>query len=74
MSVETHERHSDAIEDYAKAIYALSRRGGGVVSTNALARRRQLDTLVGDVRGEPALGELLDHRRRGCRGDAEALR
>ena len=39
MSVETHERHSDAIEDYAKAIYALSRRGGGVVSTNALAER-----------------------------------
>ena len=32
-------RHSDAIEDYAKAIYALSRRGGGVVSTNALAER-----------------------------------
>jgi DtxR family Mn-dependent transcriptional regulator len=31
--------HSDAIEDYAKAIYALSRRGGGVVSTNALAER-----------------------------------
>jgi len=33
------QRHSDAIEDYAKAIYALSRRGGGVVSTNALAER-----------------------------------
>ncbi len=33
-------RHSDAIEDYAKAIYALSQRGGGgVVSTNALAER-----------------------------------
>ena len=38
MAVEP-ERHSDAIEDYAKAIYALSRRGGGVVSTNALAER-----------------------------------
>ena len=38
MAVEQ-QRHSDAIEDYAKAIYALSRRGGGVVSTNALAER-----------------------------------
>jgi DtxR family Mn-dependent transcriptional regulator len=38
MAVDSH-RHSDAIEDYAKAIYALSRRGGGVVSTNALAER-----------------------------------
>ncbi|MFL5843830.1 MAG: metal-dependent transcriptional regulator [Solirubrobacteraceae bacterium] len=32
-------RHSDAIEDYAKAIYALARRGDGSVSTNALAER-----------------------------------
>ena len=39
MSVETHERHSDAIEDYAKAIYALSRRGGGAVSTTSLSER-----------------------------------
>lgn len=31
--------HSDAIEDYAKAIYALARRGGGAVSTNAVAER-----------------------------------
>jgi DtxR family Mn-dependent transcriptional regulator len=32
--------HSNAIEDYAKAIYALQRRsGGGAVSTNALAER-----------------------------------
>jgi DtxR family Mn-dependent transcriptional regulator len=38
MAVES-QRHSDAIEDYAKAIYALSRQGGGVVSTNALAER-----------------------------------
>jgi DtxR family Mn-dependent transcriptional regulator len=30
---------SDAIEDYAKAIYALQRRTGGPVSTNALADR-----------------------------------
>src|SRR6476646_10417955 len=32
-------RPSEAIEDYAKAIYALSRRGDGTVSTNALAER-----------------------------------
>ena len=32
------ERHSDAVEDYAKAIYALQRRDGAV-STNALAER-----------------------------------
>jgi DtxR family Mn-dependent transcriptional regulator len=30
---------SSAIEDYAKAIYALGRRGDGTVSTNALAER-----------------------------------
>jgi DtxR family transcriptional regulator, Mn-dependent transcriptional regulator len=33
---------SDAIEDYAKAIYALARRSGGVASTNALAERLQV--------------------------------
>jgi len=39
VSVAAHERHSDAIEDYAKAIYALSHRGGGAVSTTALSER-----------------------------------
>jgi DtxR family transcriptional regulator, Mn-dependent transcriptional regulator len=34
-----HDRPSEAIEDYAKAIYALSVRGDGTVSTNALAER-----------------------------------
>jgi DtxR family transcriptional regulator, Mn-dependent transcriptional regulator len=33
---------SDAIEDYAKAIYALAQRGDGVVSTTALAARLQV--------------------------------
>src|SRR3954454_2986247 len=33
------DRPSEAIEDYAKAIYALSVRGDGTVSTNALAER-----------------------------------
>jgi DtxR family transcriptional regulator, Mn-dependent transcriptional regulator len=32
-------RPTEAIEDYAKAIYALGRRGDGTVSTNALAER-----------------------------------
>jgi DtxR family transcriptional regulator, Mn-dependent transcriptional regulator len=32
-------RPSEAIEDYAKAIYSLSGRTGGAVSTNALAER-----------------------------------
>ena len=32
-------RPSEAIEDYAKAIYSLAGRTGGVVSTNALAER-----------------------------------
>jgi DtxR family Mn-dependent transcriptional regulator len=32
-------RPSEAIEDYAKAIYALSLRGDGTVTTNALAER-----------------------------------
>jgi DtxR family transcriptional regulator, Mn-dependent transcriptional regulator len=30
---------TDAVEDYAKAIYALQTRGGGAVSNNALAER-----------------------------------
>ena len=38
MAVDT-ARPSEAIEDYAKAIYALSRRGGGAVSTTALSER-----------------------------------
>jgi DtxR family Mn-dependent transcriptional regulator len=39
MAVAAQQRHSDAIEDYAKAIYALSHRGGGAVSTTALSER-----------------------------------
>jgi DtxR family transcriptional regulator, Mn-dependent transcriptional regulator len=39
MAVNRQQPHSDAIEDYTKAIYALARRGDGVVSTNALAER-----------------------------------
>ena len=39
MSAADPPRPSEAIEDYAKAIYALARRGDGTVSTNALAER-----------------------------------
>jgi DtxR family Mn-dependent transcriptional regulator len=39
VSVSTQERHSDAIENYAKAIYAISQRTGGPVSTNDIAER-----------------------------------
>ena len=36
---ETDLTHSSAVEDYAKAIYALQERGDGAVSTTALAER-----------------------------------
>src|SRR2546421_5566998 len=45
MAPSTHARHekpaasSEAIEDYAKAIYALSRRSGAPVGTSELAQR-----------------------------------
>lgn len=39
MAALEHPRHSDAIEDYAKAIYALSHRDDRAVATNALAAR-----------------------------------
>jgi DtxR family Mn-dependent transcriptional regulator len=38
MAETPHDRHSEAIQDYAKAIYALQRHGDAV-STNALAER-----------------------------------
>jgi DtxR family transcriptional regulator, Mn-dependent transcriptional regulator len=39
MATVEHTRPSEAIEDYAKAIYSLAGRGEGAVSTNALAER-----------------------------------
>jgi DtxR family transcriptional regulator, Mn-dependent transcriptional regulator len=39
VRVSAPERHSGAIEDYAKAIYAIALRTGGPVSTNDLAER-----------------------------------
>ncbi len=42
-------RLSEGVEDYAKAIYALARRGDGTVATNALAER--LGVTAGSVSG-----------------------
>ena len=39
MAAVDHTRRSAAIEDYAKAIYALARRDAGIVATSALAER-----------------------------------
>jgi DtxR family Mn-dependent transcriptional regulator len=39
MGRDEHGARSSAIEDYAKAIYALELRGGEPVTTNALAER-----------------------------------
>ena len=54
---------STAVEDYAKAIYALERRGGRAVSTNALAGR--LGVTAASASGMvKRLGELglVEHR------------
>jgi DtxR family transcriptional regulator, Mn-dependent transcriptional regulator len=54
---------STAVEDYAKAIYALERRGGAAVSTNALAAR--LGVTAASASGMvKRLGEigLVEHR------------
>jgi DtxR family Mn-dependent transcriptional regulator len=39
MAAAERHRPSEAIEDYAKAIYSLARKGDGTVTTNALAER-----------------------------------
>jgi DtxR family Mn-dependent transcriptional regulator len=62
--VATHEQisPSSAIEDYAKAIYALQVRGDGPVSTNALAERLKVTpaSASGMVKRLGELG-LVDH-------------
>ncbi len=60
----TIERHTPAVEDYAKAIYALQERADGPVSTTALAER--LGVSVASASGMvKRLGEigLADHER-----------
>ncbi len=49
MAAVREHRLSEAIEDYAKAIYSLARRGDGTVTTNALAER--LGVTPGSVSG-----------------------
>src|SRR5437588_940112 len=60
---QTHER-TPAIEDYAKAIYALERRGGEPVTTNALADRLGVTpaSASGMVKRLDELG-LVEHQR-----------
>ena len=48
MAAAERARPSEAIEDYAKAIYSLARQGDGTVTTNALAER--LDVTPASVR------------------------
>src|SRR5580692_2694920 len=58
-----HQEHSSAVEDYAKAIYALEHRHGDAVSTNALAER--LGVTAASASGMvKRLGELglVEHR------------
>jgi DtxR family Mn-dependent transcriptional regulator len=57
MSAQDRTRPSEAIEDYAKAIYSLARRGDGTASTNALAER--LGVTPGSV---SAMIKKLDER------------
>ena len=45
---------TSAVEDYAKAIYALEQRGDGAVSTNALAERLGVTPGVGVGDGQEA--------------------
>src|SRR5438876_254606 len=54
---------SSAVEDYAKAIYALERRGEGAVSTNALAER--LGVTPASASG---MVKRLDEMEAGARG------
>ena len=65
----SHTGSSEAVEDYAKAIYSLQRKAGGEpVTTNGLAERkllprlRQLHAAVRHVIDEPLLSEALEHR------------
>jgi DtxR family Mn-dependent transcriptional regulator len=67
---------SAAIEDYAKAIYALEQRGGGAVSTNALADRLDVTaaSASGMVRRLGELGLVTHEPYRGVQLTAEGVR
>lgn len=69
MAIDSHTRHeraaanTEAVEDYAKAIYALSRRSDGPVGTSALARRLGVSpgTVTAMLKRMDDLG-LVEHR------------
>jgi len=67
---------SSAVEDYAKAIYALQRRGGGAVSTNALAERLDVTpaSASGMVKRLDELGLVSHEPYRGVRLTPSGLR
>jgi DtxR family Mn-dependent transcriptional regulator len=72
-----HLRRSEAIEDYAKAIYALARRGDGTVTTNALADRLGVTpaSVSAMVKKLAERGLAVHERYRGVQltGDGERL-
>jgi DtxR family Mn-dependent transcriptional regulator len=67
---------SAAVEDYAKAIYALEQRGGGAVSTNALADRLEVTpaSASGMVRRLGELGLATHEPYRGVQLTDEGVR
>ena len=67
---------SPAVEDYAKAIYALEQRGGGAVSTNALADRLEVTpaSASGMVRRLGELGLVTHEPYRGVQLTGEGVR
>jgi DtxR family Mn-dependent transcriptional regulator len=71
-----HPEVSSAVEDYAKAIYALQRRGTGAVSTNALAERLGVTaaSASGMVKRLDELGLVSHEPYRGVRLTPTGLR
>src|SRR5256884_7028060 len=67
---------ASAVEDYAKAIYALERRAGGAVSTNALADRLGVTpaSASGMVKRLDEMGLVSHEPYRGVQLTAEGLR
>src|SRR4051794_39332486 len=71
-----HHEMSSAVEDYAKAIYALERRDEGAVSTNALAERLGVTpaSASGMVRRLDEMGLVSHEPYRGVQLTSEGLR
>jgi DtxR family transcriptional regulator, Mn-dependent transcriptional regulator len=67
---------SSAVEDYAKAIYALEHRGEGAVSTNALAERLGVTaaSASGMVKRLDEMGLVAHERYRGVQLTPDGLR